>query len=201
MMIPPADSYPEQLGEVLRRLIEDGRSAADATLMPIAYAPRALPRRPALPRQIMFDTFRRDGWRCRYCDGKVILSPVFALLGRVFPDTFPYHPNWKGGLTHPAVIARCAVVDHVVPGAWGGSWGDPENLVTACWPCNARKGDLTLDQLGWQLVPLHVDEWDGLSGYLLPLWELCRHPSPEAAWVAIAKAPDAGPKRLGLARR
>lgn len=64
-----------------------------------------------------------------------------ALLGILYPESFPYHPNWKAGLTHPAAITRSSVVDHVLPGAWGGDWNDDENLVTACWPCNGSKAD------------------------------------------------------------
>ena len=90
MMIPQTDSYAEQLAEVHQRLVHEGRPAAEAAMGPIAYAPRELPRRPALLRRLMFNTFRRDGWRCRYCDGKVILGPVFVLLGQLFPDSFPW---------------------------------------------------------------------------------------------------------------
>lgn len=41
-------------------------------------------------------------------------------------------------------------VDHVIPRSRGGgsSW---ENLVACCGPCNVRKGDQTLDELGWAL--------------------------------------------------
>lgn len=41
-------------------------------------------------------------------------------------------------------------LDHVVPRSKGGdsSW---ENVVTACAPCNLRKGDRTLEQAGMQL--------------------------------------------------
>ncbi|NLS09945.1 HNH endonuclease [Nesterenkonia sp. MY13] len=44
-----------------------------------------------------------------------------------------------------------ATVDHVIPKARGGdsSW---ENLVACCGPCNVRKGDKTLEQLGWELL-------------------------------------------------
>jgi 5-methylcytosine-specific restriction endonuclease McrA len=45
---------------------------------------------------------------------------------------------------------RGTTVDHVTPRAKGGQhrW---ENVVAACRPCNARKADKTLDQLGWSL--------------------------------------------------
>lgn len=44
-----------------------------------------------------------------------------------------------------------ATVDHVIPKSRSGdsSW---ENLVACCGPCNVRKGDKTLEQLGWALL-------------------------------------------------
>ena len=43
-----------------------------------------------------------------------------------------------------------ATVDHVIPRSRGGdhSW---TNVVAACGPCNTRKGDRLLDELGWSL--------------------------------------------------
>lgn len=43
-----------------------------------------------------------------------------------------------------------ATVDHVVPKSRGGqdSW---ENMVACCLRCNNKKGDRTLNQLGWKL--------------------------------------------------
>jgi 5-methylcytosine-specific restriction endonuclease McrA len=44
-------------------------------------------------------------------------------------------------------------LDHVVPRSKGGEsvW---ENVVTACAPCNLRKGDRTLEQVGMELKTL-----------------------------------------------
>jgi hypothetical protein len=36
-----------------------------------------------------------------------------------------------------------------------------DNLVTACNPCNAIRADFTLEQLGWQLMPIADSAWDG----------------------------------------
>jgi hypothetical protein len=47
----------------------------------------------------------------RYCSGKTVLEPLMALLSVLYEDIFPWHPNWRAGDTHPAVIARSAVVD------------------------------------------------------------------------------------------
>jgi hypothetical protein len=63
--------------------------------------------------------------------------------------------------------------------AWGGAAED-DNLVTTCWPCNARKGDLTLARLGWQLLPVDVDDtWDGLTRFYRDLWHQARCANPK----------------------
>lgn len=43
-----------------------------------------------------------------------------------------------------------STIDHVIPRAKGGkhTW---ENVVLSCSPCNQRKGDKLLSQLGWEL--------------------------------------------------
>ncbi|KAA0917129.1 HNH endonuclease [Dietzia sp. ANT_WB102] len=50
--------------------------------------------------------------------------------------------------------AKATTVDHVIPRSRGGahSW---ENCVASCAPCNHRKADKLLSELGWELrVPL-----------------------------------------------
>jgi HNH endonuclease len=145
-------------------------------LEPIAYPPRDVEKRPQVPQAVRARTFVRDRFHCRYCQGWVIHEPIMRLLGAVFPDVFPWHPNWRGGLTHPAVISRSPLVDHVVPGSSGGAWLDPDNLVTACNPCNAIKADFTLAQLGWHIHDIPIDEWDGLISFYQPLWEHAGRP-------------------------
>ena len=68
-----------------------------------------------------------------------------------------------------------ATVDHVIPKSRRGdsSW---ENLVACCSPCNVRKGNKTLEQLGWTLritpkaPPYH-------------LWLPAELDTPRDAWV------------------
>ncbi len=50
----------------------------------------------------------------------------------------------------------------------------PRNRVLAL---NARKGDLTLEQLGWPLRTVDESSWDGLSGFYRDLWEIADKPA------------------------
>ncbi|TQN32389.1 5-methylcytosine-specific restriction endonuclease McrA [Haloactinospora alba] len=46
---------------------------------------------------------------------------------------------------------RAETIDHVIPRSRGGThaW---ENVVASCKPCNHRKADRLLDELGWELT-------------------------------------------------
>lgn len=82
----------------------------------------------------------RDAFTCRYCG----LKPRHA--GR--PDT--------SRLTLDHVVPRAAAIAGRVRVPWKEghvpvtSW---ENLVTACGPCNHRKGDRPLEEVGFSLDP------------------------------------------------
>jgi hypothetical protein len=113
-----------------------------------------------------------------------------ALLGHLFPDQFPYDPHWRAGVTHPAVSACGASVDHVVTVTRGGT-DDLDNLVTACWPCNASKGDFTLQEFGRDPRPPAATDWDGLSSHFQALWAAAGQPVAMRPWVsALALDPS-----------
>jgi 5-methylcytosine-specific restriction endonuclease McrA len=179
-MRPQSDTYPEVLDRTLRAVVSSGVSAGRAILAEIAYLPRDVAPRPPVDAKRQGAIFLRDRFYCRYCNGKTILTSVMELVGTLYPEIFPYHGHWKGGLTHPAFLTRSAIVDHVEPGAWGGGWDDPDNLVTACWPCNSVKSDFTLSQLrGWHRQPIREDDgWRGLTQYYPQLWKLANFPKP-----------------------
>jgi 5-methylcytosine-specific restriction endonuclease McrA len=179
-LMPEQDNYPQIIAQIVAQLVSDHRKGADRSMADIAYARRMVKRRPSIPRPLMIRVYRRDHWTCRYCGEPTIFYPVMPLLGFIFPEHFPFHTNWKAGQTHPAVAACSAVVDHVVPGSLGGEWLEESSLVTACWPCNARKGDLTLEQLGMELMAVKESSWDGLSGFYPQLWEIAGRPAAEA---------------------
>lgn len=195
------DDYPEQIENLIRELLKGEQRPA--ILDELAYPKRDMPPRPPIPQSTAAKVYNRDRYMCRYCGGKTILTPIMQLIAELFPDDFPYHPNWKGGQTHPAIIARSPAVDHIEPFAWG---GDPlwlGNLATACWPCNAAKADLTLAQLGWQLLDPPQWDWRGLTEHYKALWELAGRPNPSShlAWmraISVLEVPspvgDAAPR-------
>jgi hypothetical protein len=188
---PQADDYPQHIERAIRALVEHGVDAGRSALEPIAYPAREINRRPSLPRPLVGKIFQRDQFHCRYCDGRVIPTPIMEILGGVYPELFPFHPNWRGGATHPAVISRSPLVDHVLPGSIGGDWLATDNLATACNPCNSIKADFTLAQLGWELRPIVDDGWDGLASFYLPLWERAGRPNPpfHRSWMSALGYP------------
>ena len=116
--------------------------------------------------------FARDGFRCRYCECRVIPRPVRdrmrAMLPGVIRCCLKKGENAVGPGEHGAFHALTATPDHVVPRAAGGT-NDDENLVTSCWPCNFSKGSDTLDELGLSDPrdrPPIMDDWDGLTRLL-----------------------------------
>lgn len=118
--------------------------------------------------------FRRDGWRCRYCGRRLVVSGVLELIGILYPEEFPFPShNMAHSSTHPAAIRVYPNVDHV--DARAESVGDDlRNLIGACTPCNELKSD----NLGWVAVEQDLDQWDGLTNSYRPLLQLVGVPVP-----------------------
>jgi hypothetical protein len=111
--------------------------------------------------------FLRDGFIDRYTGDPLVFPPVLRVLSDAMPKEFPFHPNWKMDVTHPAYWEVGATVDHVVPRSRGGLAED-ENLVTTSMASNSAKGSWTLEQLGWTLHPPGMlRDWDGLVSWFL----------------------------------
>jgi 5-methylcytosine-specific restriction endonuclease McrA len=177
-MTPQDDDYPNVIAQAIERTLTEGVASGRAALTDIAYPVQEMPARPGVPKALAAHVYLRDHFICRYCGGRTILTAVMEVLATLYGDIFPFHRHWKAGLTHPAILTRSAAIDHVVPGAWGGDWLAESNLVTACWPCNARKGDLTLAQLGWRKLEVNSSAWDGLTGAYPKLWDAAGRPNP-----------------------
>ena len=109
---------------------------------------------------------------------------MLRFLSEIYPDEFPFHKNWKAGQVHPAYLLISTSLDHVNPGGRGGGWLDEDNLVTACWPCNTGKADLTLSEVGWTLLSEEDvrSDWDGLTGATNALWERTSQPDIYRDW-------------------
>lgn len=104
--------------------------------------------------------FIRDGWRCRFCQIRVI--------SREARDILREHLEIRWGKDrecHTALLTLAVSLDHIVPHSRGGT-NDPTNLVTACGPCQFGRNQWTLEEVGFndprERAPI-VDEWDGLT--------------------------------------
>lgn len=135
--------------------------------------------------------FQRDRFVCRYCGTRVIDLRVMEALSRAtspYGPIFPRSKAWRMPETHPAFWWQSGTNDHIEPRSRGGEANDFENLATACWPCQQRKCNFTLAELGWKLRPIlagapavgsSAPEWDGLVELLQPLKALVASVTPE----------------------
>ncbi len=119
------------------------------------------------PKKIQDEVFKRDGYRCRYCDNKIISQDFIRLFIKKLNS--PIFQRGKTNMTtHGIMHISWPVADHVVPWNQGGRT-DLNNLVTACAACNYGKDGNTIEQLGIQnpfnRQPI-VDQWNGLTDKL-----------------------------------
>lgn len=105
----------------------------------------------------------RDGWRCRFCDLRLVDWRVLKELCVRFPDELSW--GTQDVDQHAAVAGLRFSPEHVFPRSRGGS-NDPDNLVSACWTCQFQKGECTLEEL-WLDDPRNrapvTGDWDGLK--------------------------------------
>lgn len=185
-MRAPDDPYPDALARIIHARIEGDDATASAEIDKIRFVPpsRRTERWPAM--SVIASVYARDRYQCRYCAERVILTAVMRLVSALYPDQFPFHPNWKADSTHPAFVSRSATLDHVRSIADGGDPVGMDNMVTACWNCNRRKGDLRLTELGWSLIEPRDKHWQGLTELYRPLWEAAGRPllsETDRAWM------------------
>lgn len=184
------EDYATPLAEVMRGFASGDRDAARQALQPIAFVPPP-PRDGGEPSiTLKADVFERDRYQCRYCGRRVVLIEAMRLVSRVFPDLFPYHTNWAADQCHGAYWLVAPNADHVVPLAAGGRSRDPENLATACPACNATKGNLPLEVLGWPMLKPADPSWHGLADWYWPAWDALSRPKvtpDEQTWLNTVK--------------
>lgn len=123
------------------------------------------PRMPNASRAM--EVFARDGFRCRFCESKVIVKDAH----RVFATFLPVEARFgsTNDTKHFGLATLTASIDHLVPYSRGGDNSD-SNLVTACGPCQYGRNRWTLEEV--QILnpfdyPPIVDGWDGLTRLLV----------------------------------
>ncbi|HET8930095.1 MAG TPA: HNH endonuclease [Acidimicrobiales bacterium] len=142
----------------------------------------------------------RDGYRCRYahCNRRTVDTRVVRTLSKLIPGELPYHSYWNSKFTHPLVGVDTASLDHVAPISRGGH-DTHENLVCSCACCNYAKSNMTIEELGWEVLPVPEDgaaHWDGLVSKLPKLEALVAEfsakgelPEPSAPATARSTVP------------
>lgn len=111
--------------------------------------------------------FIRDGFIDRYTGERLVFPPVLRVISASLPTDFPFHPNWKTNVTHPAYWELGATIDHVVPVSRGRT-DEESNWVTTSMARNSAKMNWTLEELGWTLYPPgEFTAWHGLIRWFL----------------------------------
>lgn len=155
------------LSDVCAALLDRDCHSAKATLRSrYPFVPvEKIARRFSIGKSI--DLFMRDGFIDIYTGKRLVNPGVLRLLHVVLGDDFPFHANWKASETHIAFWELFPTVDHLVPVSRGGRDDEP-NWVTASMLSNGAKAHWTLEELGWKRHPVGaVEEWDGLSRWLV----------------------------------
>ena len=116
-------------------------------------------------RALETQVFLRDGYRCRYCETRVldfkVLQEMEKLVGR---ENFRASAD-TNTLRHGITFFFRATADHVLPLTRGGQT-TLDNLVTACWNCNIGKLNALLSQMRIEDPSNYPTEeklkWDGM---------------------------------------
>lgn len=115
-----------------------------------------------VPKALAAQVWRRDGFRCRFCSRRLVPTAISWAIHELAPLRFPMHRN-SGRACHPWAQATYADAEHVFPRKRGGSSRHEGNLVAACERCNRHvKGARTPCEIGWTLLGVADDGWDGL---------------------------------------
>ena len=115
------------------------------------------------PVSVELSIFERDRWRCRFCGVPVVAKKAIRLMNQRFPEAVRWRNSSKHDM-HAGLRALCSSLDHLLPHSRGGT-NEPDNLVSACGPCQFGRNQWTLEEVGFtdpRGRPPVVDRWDGL---------------------------------------
>jgi len=116
-----------------------------------------------IPKKIQLEVWNRDNWHCRYCGKPIFYTPALKLFDKLNPDHFYFHSNGKIGKMLPLFIWSWASIDHIDPFSKGGP-DTIKNFVSACWECNLKYNDKSIEE--GKPVPKEIIQspWDGFYG-------------------------------------
>ena len=172
------DKYLDLLSAAITALASDRDQANKLAFSLAATRPDRLLHK-SISKKTTVAVFRHDRYSCRYCGSRVVPPPILRAASLLWPELLPYNPNWRTDVTHPIFAARTASIDHIHPRSRGGA-EDVDNFVTACWPCNTQKADQSLERLGWKLLEITTEDWDGLVNSYPVLWSTAKHNAIES---------------------
>lgn len=105
--------------------------------------------------------FQRDGWRCRWCSTPIIAPEANQRMTKELPTAYP---RGQGNIDiHGLIMCSQGSIDHVTVHSLGGT-NDPDNLATACWPCQFARAEIDYARLDLDDPRQHppvIDTWDG----------------------------------------
>lgn len=115
---------------------------------------------------VEYGIYQRDGWRCRFCEIRIISPNARKRLVALYPTVARWGRANRD--KHHGLSALTATLDHILPHSRGGT-NDDTNLVAACGMCQFGRGHWTLEEVGFtdprDRAPI-VDGWDGLTRLL-----------------------------------
>jgi 5-methylcytosine-specific restriction endonuclease McrA len=92
------------------------------------------------------EVYTRDGYRCRYCQIRVIDFKVLKHMEKLVGSENFKAAGSGNKIRHGISLTFRATADHVVPISHGGRTS-LDNLVTSCWNCNYGKYNALLCQM------------------------------------------------------
>ena len=183
----PAALSADDLHRAALAVVNDGLEAGAAVLEPFAYPPFGPIQLKAASAQRSLSTkqradarvLQRDGFRCRYCGGQLVIRAAHELFATLYPNIYPYHSHGKLGYYHPAQWWLEYGSDHVLPRARGGPDAD-DNRVAACWWHNDQKRDLDpADYLSTHELKENLPSWSGLTDLYPAMWRTAGRPDAD----------------------
>ena len=129
-------------------------------------------KRKTIPKRTQLEVWIRDHWTCMYCGEPVFFNPSLKLFEEISPGHGYYHKNGKENKLLRLFQWRMASVDHIIPVSKNGT-NDKDNFITACWECNNKFRNKTIEQGKPNPKPINGMaiklNWDGFSHLYLKL--------------------------------